>query len=87
MTRQIAVPDPLRPLITNRRHGLYAALAFIVIWILLFAVAFMIAFGNPSPVSASILHALGNLLTFISPLWGIPAAYVAGAFFWKGNGA
>ncbi len=64
----------------NWRRGLAASALFILAWCLLFSAAFMIAFGNPSPVSRSILHALGNVLTYASPLWGVPAAYIIGAF-------
>lgn len=81
MTRPITVPEPLPPLITNWRHGLYAALVFIVLWALLFFAAFMTAFGNPTPTTSSILHATGTILTIVNPYWGIPLAYILGAYF------
>lgn len=80
MTRPITAPEPLHPLITRWRSGLYAALAFIVLWALLFFAAFMIAFGNPTPTTGSILHAIGTILGIVNPLWGTPLAYILGAY-------
>jgi hypothetical protein len=73
-------PVPRHPCLGNWRRGLAASALFVLAWCLLFSAAFLIAFGNPSPVSRSILHAVGNILGYVHPLWGIPAAYILGAF-------
>ena len=70
----------LTPFWQNWRAGLAAAVAFFLVWCILFFVAFMIAFGNATPVSVTTLAVIGTILELGNPLWGIPAAWILGAY-------
>ncbi|OPY33350.1 MAG: hypothetical protein A4E34_02055 [Methanoregula sp. PtaU1.Bin006] len=65
----------------NWKGALTGLFLFTVLWLVCFFVAFMIAFGNPSPQSDAILDVLEIFFTVANPLWGMPAALVLGALF------
>lgn len=56
---------------------------FVVLWAVVFFIAFMTAFGNPSPTSQAILHGAGAFFVIANPVWGVPVAYCAGAVLVK----
>jgi hypothetical protein len=74
-------PLTVQSVLCNWRSGCTGMAVFLLLWGALFFLAFMIAFGNNTPALTAILHAIGFLLTIANPLWGIPAAYIFGAFF------
>jgi vacuolar-type H+-ATPase subunit I/STV1 len=63
----------------NWKGALIGLFIFVVLWLVCFFIAFMIAFGNPSPGSRMILDGLNLFFTLANPLWGIPAALILGA--------
>jgi hypothetical protein len=54
-------------------------MVFVILWAGVFFLAFMTAFGNDSPAAQVILHGAAAFFVIANPLWGIPAAYCAGA--------
>ena len=50
-----------------------------LLWLGCFFIAFMTAFGNPSPESGALLNLLSLFFAIANPLWGIPAALLLGA--------
>ena len=63
----------------NWKGALIGLFIFVVLWLVCFFIAFMIAFGNPSPGSRAILEILGIFFMVANPIWGIPAALILGA--------
>jgi hypothetical protein len=66
--------------LSNWRSGCIGIVVFVVAYGALFFVAFMIAFGNDTPVTHAIPDAIGPVLMLANPLWGIPTAYLLGAY-------
>ena len=52
------------------------------IWIAVFFIAFMTAFGNESPMARAILKGVELFAIVAYPLWGIPIAFLIG-IYWK----
>jgi hypothetical protein len=52
------------------------------IWIAVFFIAFMTAFGNDSPMARAILNGVELFAIIANPLWGIPIAFLIG-IYWK----
>ena len=52
------------------------------IWIAVFFIAFMTAFGNDSPMAGAILKGCELFTIIANPLWGIPIAFLIG-IYWK----
>jgi hypothetical protein len=63
----------------NVKGAIIGLIVFILLWLGCFFLAFMIAFGNPSPQSTAILEILDLFFIFANPLWGVPAALLLGA--------
>jgi len=70
-------------IVLNWKGGLSGLFIFTVLWLVCFFIAFMIAFGNPSPQSDAILTVLELFFTLANPLWGVPAAFILGALFMR----
>jgi len=66
----------------NWKRGLLAVALFIGIWIVVFFIAFMTAFGNDSPMAGAILKGFGLFAIIANPFWGIPIAFLIG-IYWK----
>jgi hypothetical protein len=69
----------VKEVILNWRGGLTGIAVFVVIWAVVFFLAFMAAFGNLSPAAQAILNGAGAFFVIANPLWGVPVAYGAGA--------
>jgi hypothetical protein len=66
----------------NWKRGLLAVAVFIGIWIVVFFIAFMTAFGNDTPLARTILGGVELFTIIANPLWGIPIAFLIG-IYWK----
>lgn len=55
----------------------------VLVYFIIFVVAFMAALGNPTPTGIMILKLSGALYDALNPLWFIPLAYILGAYFIK----
>jgi hypothetical protein len=66
----------------NWKRGLLAVAVFIGIWIVVFFIGFMTAFGNDSPMARAILNGVELFAIIANPLWGIPIAFLIG-IYWK----
>jgi hypothetical protein len=64
----------------NWKRGLLAVAIFIGIWIVVFFIAFMTAFGNDSPMARTILGGVELFAIIANPLWGIPIAFFVGVY-------
>ena len=73
----------MKEVLLNWRGGLTGVAVFAIIWGVVFFIAFMTAFGNPSPVASAILNGAGAFFVIANPLWGVPVAYGAGAVLVK----
>ncbi len=62
------------------RGGVAGVLSAIFLEFLLYVMAFMIAFGNPTPYALIALSFLGVLLSFPASILILAAGYVLGAF-------
>jgi hypothetical protein len=69
----------VKEVLLNWRGGLTGVAVFAGIWAVVFFIAFMTAFGNPSPVASAILKGAGAFFVVANPLWGVPVAYAVGA--------
>ena len=66
----------------NWKRGLLAVAIFMGIWLAVFFIAFMTAFGNDSPMARAILNGVELFAIIANPLWGIPIAFLIG-IYWK----
>lgn len=64
----------------NWKRGLLAVAVFIGIWIVVFFIAFMTAFGNDSSMARGILKGVELFAIIANPLWGIPIAFLIGIY-------
>jgi len=64
----------------NWKRGVGAVGIFILVWIVIFFIAFMTAFGNDSPMARTILGGFGLFAVVANPVWGIPAAFLIGVY-------
>jgi hypothetical protein len=53
---------------------------FIAVWLAVFFIAFMTAFGNDTPLARTILEGVGLFAIIANPLWGIPLAFLIGIY-------
>jgi hypothetical protein len=53
---------------------------FIAVWIVVFFIAFMTAYGNDSPMARTILGGVELFVIIANPLWGIPLAFLIGIY-------
>jgi hypothetical protein len=67
--------------LTNWKGGLAGILIYAVVSILLFFVAFMVAFGNETPGGRLYLAFFEAYATVAHPLWMVPLCYAAGAWW------
>jgi predicted lipid-binding transport protein (Tim44 family) len=76
-----AAPPEASPFsfLANWRGGLAGILTCTLVSILLFFIAFMVAFGNDTPGGRLSLAAFEIYATLAHPLWMIPISYAAGA--------
>lgn len=70
----------LRPVLANWKGGLVAVGLFLVCWAVVFFIAFMTALGNDTPFARCVLAGVEVFALIANPLWGIPCAYIAGAY-------
>ena len=73
----------LKDSITNWRGGLTGIFVFLLLWALVFFIAFMTAFGNDTPEARVILQGVSIFIIIANPLWGIPLSYCAGVVLVK----
>lgn len=73
----------MKEILLNWRGGLTGVAVFVLIWATVFFIAFMTAFGNPSPAAQAILHGAGAFFVIANPVWGVPVAYIGGAVLVK----
>jgi hypothetical protein len=74
----------LRPVLANWKGGLAAVCLFLLCWAVFFFSAFMTALGNDTPFARCVLAGVQAFALIANPIWGIPCAYLAGAFLlWK----
>jgi hypothetical protein len=64
----------------NWKQGIWAVAIFIGIWIVVFFIAFMTAFGNDTPMARTILEGVELFAIIANPLWGIPIAFFIGVY-------
>ena len=77
---EAAPPDAcLFSFLANWRGGLAGILIYTLASILLFFIAFMVAFGNDTPGGRLYLAAFQVYATVAHPVWMIPLSYAAGA--------
>jgi hypothetical protein len=74
----------LKKCLFNWRGGLTGVAVFLLLWVAVFFIAFMTAFGNDSPASRAVLRAVAAFAIVANPLWGVPVAYGAGVVIGKG---
>jgi len=65
--------------LANWRGGMAGILIYVLVSILLYFIAFMVAFGNDTPGGRLYLAFFGAWATVAHPLWMIPLSYAAGA--------
>ena len=70
----------LNNLISNWRGGLAGITVFLLVWAVAFFIAFMTAFGNDTPEARIILQVFSVFSAAANPLWGIPLSYIAGSY-------
>jgi len=66
----------------NWKRGLWAVAIFIAVWLAVYCIAFMTAFGNDSPMARTVLKGIELFVVIANPLWGIPIAFFIG-IYWK----
>lgn len=64
----------------NWKRGVWAAIIFITVWIMILFIAFMTALGNDTPLAGTILGGVELFATVANPVWGIPAAFLIGVY-------
>ena len=69
--------------IRNIRGGLLGVLVYLVITVIIYALAFMAAFGNDTPGARFILAVAGIYFFVAHPLWAVPVSYVLGGCFFS----
>lgn len=69
--------------LTNYRGGIIGVLCSTIIYVTVYFIAFMTAFGNDTPNSRFILKVAELFFKIAYPLWYYPLAYVLGAHFIK----
>jgi hypothetical protein len=52
---------------------------FMLLWLAVFSGAFLIAFGNETAWTGTVLRVMDMFFLIANPLWGIPAALILGA--------
>jgi hypothetical protein len=57
-----------------------AVALFIAVWLAVFFIAFMTAFGNDTPLARMILKGFELFVIIANPLWGIPIAFLIGIY-------
>jgi hypothetical protein len=70
----------VRELAGNWKGALIGVTLFMLLWLTVFFCAFMIAFGNETPWTGTMLRIIELFFVVANPLWGIPAALILGAF-------
>jgi hypothetical protein len=71
----------VRNALSNIRGGLAGVFIYLVITILAYFLAFMVAFGNNTAVARSILAFEEIFFLVANPLWTIPLSYFLGGYF------
>ena len=69
-----------RNILTNYRGGLAGVILYLGITIIVYFAAFMAVFGNPTPLARAFLNFVEIYAIAAHPLWGIPIAYILGAY-------
>jgi hypothetical protein len=69
----------LKTIMFNWRGGLTGIAGFLLVWGVVFFIAFMTALGNNTPEARIILQGVSVFFYLANPVWGIPLAYCAGA--------
>jgi len=69
----------LKIIISHWQGGLIGIAMFLLLWAVVFFIAFMTAFGNDTPEARIILQGVSVFAAVANPLWGIPLSYCAGA--------
>jgi hypothetical protein len=72
-----------RTLQFNWRGGLTGTVIFFALWGSVFFVAFMTALGNDTPQARLILQGIEIFGIIANPVWGLPCAYVLGAYLFR----
>lgn len=71
----------LRNALGNYRGGIAGIAIYLAVTAAVYFLAFMAAFGNPTPTAHAILQAAGVYFAVAHPLWMIPLAYLLGGLF------
>ncbi len=66
--------------LTNIRGGLAGVFIYLVMYALVFFIAFMAALGNDTPTTRFILEIAGLWFLIVNPLWTIPISYFIGGY-------
>jgi hypothetical protein len=64
----------------NWKRGIWAVAIFIAVWLAVFFIAFMTAFGNDTPLARTVLKGVELFAIIANPLWGIPLAFLIGIY-------
>jgi hypothetical protein len=64
----------------NWKRGIWAVAIFIAVWLAVFFIAFMTAFGNDTPMAGTILKGVEVFAVIANPWWGIPIAFLIGVY-------
>jgi len=72
-----------RELAGNWKGALIGVTLFMLLWLAVFFWAFMIAFGNVTSWTGPMLRIIELFFIVANPLWGIPAALILGATFFR----
>jgi hypothetical protein len=73
------MPAELLSALKNYRGGIAGIVIYLVVTAAVYFLAFMAAFGNPTPSAEGILSIAALYFAVAHPLWMIPLAYVLGA--------
>ncbi len=68
-------------ILRNGKGALLGLAVYVLVYGGCFFLTFMIAFGNPDPLSLSVLAVLDIFFRIADPLWGIPVSLLLGAWF------
>ncbi len=73
----------LRNALSNYYGGIAGIAIYLIVTAGVYVVAFMAAFGNPTPAAEAVLQIAALYFAVAHPLWMVPLAYLLGGIFIK----
>lgn len=77
----IIMKNDVKMILSNYRGGITGVVIYLILSVIVYFIAFMTAFGNPSPTADMILDGVRIYASVANPLWSVPIAYLLGAYF------